>query len=279
MLESAPIATLTNLANKMRLKTLEMAYNAGANGAHLGPALSSIEILACLYGAFMNAKGKSPRDGWKDVFIPSKAHCVLSFYAALAFTGRFPEGDLDTFEADGSELPGHPVMNVERGIEFSGGSLGMGPAQGIGMALAYRRKGAHGNIFVLLGDGECDEGSIWEAAMSAAHFKLDNLILIIDNNKLQYDGATEQIMALGSLADKFSSFGFEVFAVNGHAMSDLYAVFSKATGHRDGRPKAIVADTVKGKGVSFMEHKKEWHHSRLSKEQYEQAVAELSRAR
>lgn len=155
----------------------------------------------------------------------------------------------------------------------------MGPAQGIGMALAYRRKGCDGNIFVLLGDGECDEGSIWEAAMSAAHFKLDNLILIIDKNQLQYDGATEQIMELGSLADKFSSFGFDVFTVNGHHMGDLYAVLTKATGRREGRPKVIVADTVKGKGVSFMENKKEWHHSRLSKEQYEQAVAELSGVR
>jgi transketolase len=279
MNESVPIDTLTNLANKMRLKALEMAYQAGPNGAHLGPALSCIEILACLYGAFMNANGKSPRDGCKDVFIPSKAHCVLSFYTALAFTGRFPEQDLDTFEANGSELPGHPVMDADKGIEFSGGSLGMGPAQGIGVALAYRRKGCDGNIFVLLGDGECDEGSIWEAAMSAAHFKLDNLILIIDNNKLQYDGATEQVMALRSLGDKFSSFGFEVFPVDGHNMSNLYAVFTKATGHRDGRPKVVLADTVKGKGVSFMEHKKEWHHSRLSKEQYEQAVAELSRTR
>jgi transketolase len=204
---------------------------------------------------------------------------VLSFYTALAFTGRFPEQDLDTFETDGSDLPGHPVMNADKGIAFSGGSLGMGPAQGIGMALAYRRKGCDGNIFVLLGDGECDEGSIWEAAMSAAHFKLDNLILIIDNNKLQYDGPTEQIMALRSLADKFSSFGFEVFAVDGHDMGGLYEVLTKAVGHRDGRPKVVVADTVKGKGVCFMEHKKEWHHSRLSKEQYEQAVAELSRTR
>ena len=279
MIESAPIDTLTNLANKMRLKSLEMAYKAGPNGAHLGPALSSIEILACVYGAFMNADDKKALAGWEDVFIPSKAHCVLSYYTALAFTGHFPEEDLDTFEIDGSDLSGHPVMNVAKGIEFSGGSLGMGPAQGIGIALAYRRKGCDGNIFVLLGDGECDEGSVWEAAMSATHFKLDNVIFIIDNNKLQYDGATEQIMALRSLADKFSSFGFEVFTVDGHHMGALHVVFTQATGHRDGRPKVIVADTVKGKGVSFMENKREWHHSRLSKEQYEQAVAELSRTR
>lgn len=279
MIQSGPIETLTGLANRMRLKTLEMAYKAGPNGAHLGPALSCTEILACLYGAFMNANGEGRRDGWKDVFIPSKAHCVLSFYTALAFTGHFPEQDLDTFEIDGSDLPGHPIMNPERGIEFSGGSLGMGPAQGIGMALAYRRKGRGGNIFVLLGDGECDEGSIWEAAMSAVHFKLDNLILIIDKNKLQYDGGTEQVMALRSLEDKFGSFGFEAFTVDGHHLGELYAVLTKATGNRDGRPKAIVADTIKGKGVSFMEHKKEWHHSRLSKELYEKAVAELMTAK
>lgn len=272
MIESASIDDLRNLTHKMRLKTLAMAYKAGVNGAHLGPALSCTEILACLYGAFMNTHG----DGGKDVFIPSKAHCVLSFYTALAFTGHFPEADLETFEVDGSELPGHPIMNASRGIAFSGGSLGMGPAQGIGMALAYRRKGWDGHVFVLLGDGECDEGSIWEAVMSAAHFKLDNLVLIIDHNKLQYDGPTEQIMALRSLAGKFASFGFEVFPVDGHNLADLHAVFTTAIGHRDGRPKVVVADTVKGKGVSFMEHKKEWHHARLSQAQYEQAVLELS---
>lgn len=279
MNESAPLDMLTSLANKMRLKSLEMAYKAGSNGAHLGPALSCTEILACIYGAFMDDGARNSHDGRKNMFIPSKAHCVLSFYTALAYTGHFPEIDLDHFEVDGSELPGHPVMNVEKGIEFSGGSLGMGPAQGIGVALAYRRKGCDGNIFVLLGDGECDEGSIWEAAISASHFKLDNIIFIIDNNKLQYDGATDQIMALYSLPDKFSSFGFEVFTVNGHQMGDLFAVFKKATENRDGRPKVIVADTVKGKGVSFMENKREWHHSRLSKEQFDQAVAELSHTR
>jgi len=276
MPDSEVIHRLRILADKMRLKALEMAYRAGSTGAHIGPALSCIEILACIYGAFMAPGNDHTQFRCRNVFIPSKAHCVLSLYTALAYTGHFSEYELDTFELDGSELTGHPVMNPTKGIEFSGGSLGMGPSQAIGLALAFRRKGLNGNVFVLLGDGECDEGAVWEAAMCAAHFKLDNIIFIIDKNKLQYDGPTEDILALGNLSDKFRSFGFDVNEVDGHNVEELYSTLRKLVSDRNQRPKAVVALTVKGKGVSFMENKKEWHHARLSKPQYEMAVKELT---
>lgn len=273
------IKKIKELADKMRRKALEMALAAGSNGSHLGAGLSSMEILACLYGGIMNIDSKNPHMEGRDYFIPSKAHCVLSFYTALAYAGFFPAEELDTFEVNGSKLPGHPVMNVDMGIEFSGGSLGMGFSQGVGLALAGKRKGNNNRIYVLLGDGECDEGSNWEAAMSASNFRLDNLTVIIDRNKLQYDGETEEVMALTSLKEKFASFGFCVYETDGNDADMLYNTFIKAKSSSEGKPTAIIADTIKGKGVSFMENKKEWHHSRLTKQQYDIAVSELDQRR
>jgi transketolase len=273
MSDNATIAKLRALADQMRLKALEMAYRTGPLGAHLGPGLSAIEIHACLFGDVMKL-GKDGTQG--DLFLPSKAHCVLAYYTALAYTGFFPIEDLDGFEVSGSELPGHPVKNEKRGITFSGGSLGMAPAQGIGVALAWRRKNIDRNVFVLVGDGECNEGSCWEAFMSAAHYKLDNLVIIVDENKLQYDGTTDQIMSLGNLTAKFQSFGFDCAYVDGHDVGKLHPVLAAAARSRNGKPQAVIADTIKGKGVSFMEGRKEWHHSRLTKEQYDLAVAELA---
>ncbi len=272
MSDSGTIVKLRDMAHRMRLKSLEMNHKVGHLGAHIGPALSSIEILACLYGDVM----KLGRDGTPaDLFIPSKAHCVLAYYTALAFSGFFPEEELETFEVNGSELPGHPVRNDRKGISFSGGSLGMGPSVGIGVALGWRRKGIDRNVFVLVGDGECNEGSVWEAFMSAAHYKLDNYVIVVDENKLQYDGTTDQVMSLGDLQGKLRSFGFDVSYVDGHDVAKLHPALVAAARSRNGKPTAIIADTLKGKGVSFMEGRKEWHHSRLTKEQYEQALAEL----
>ena len=272
MSDSGTIVKLRDMAHRMRLKSLEMNHKVGHLGAHIGPALSAIEILACLYGDVM----KLGLDGTPgDLFIPSKAHCVLAYYTALAFSGFFPEEELETFEVNGSELPGHPVRNDRKGIAFSGGSLGMGPSVGIGVALGWRRKGIDRNVFVLVGDGECNEGSVWEAFMSAAHYKLDNYVIIVDENKLQYDGTTDQIMSLGNLQEKLRSFGFDVAYVDGHDVAKLHPALAAAARSRNGKPVAIIADTLKGKGVSFMEGRKEWHHSRLTKEQYEQALVEL----
>lgn len=267
---------LCAMAKDMRKSAIEMGHLAGRKGAHFGGALSCIEILACLYGGIMDIStenvGKEPR----DVFIASKAHCVLALYAALAYKGLFPKEELATFEGDGSYLSGHPVIKENWGIEISGGSLGMGLSQGIGVALGYRRKGYDQHVFVLLGDGECDEGSIWEGIMASAHYKLDNLIVIVDRNQFQYDGCTEDVMGLTNLAAKFDSFGFETYETDGHNIYKLYDVLSMAVAAKNGKPKAIIASTVKGKGVSFMEGRVEWHHGILTDELYQKAVAELS---
>lgn len=269
------ILNIRTMSLWMRRKALQMAYNAGDKGAHLGAGLSSVEILACLYGGATNISAKGINEEARDVFIPSKAHCVLSFYTALAYSDFFPMEDLDQFEHNGSELPGHPIMNTTRGIEFSGGSLGMGLSQGVGVALANKRKQYNNKVYVLLGDGECNEGAIWEAAMSAAHFKLDNLIVIVDYNKLQYDGTIEEVMGLYSLKNKFMSFGFESREIDGHNIEELCNTLQELQQNLNDKPKVIIAHTIKGKGVSFMENKKEWHHAVLSKEQYDIAVKEV----
>lgn len=275
MSNEAKIKKIQDMAIKMRRKAIDMAYLAGKNGAHLGAGLSSIEILACLYGGIMDIDSSAPTREDRDYFIPSKAHCVLAFYPALAYAGYFPMEDLEQFEKNGSPLPGHPIKNVNRGIEFSGGSLGMGLSLGVGLALALKAKKSSNRVYVLIGDGECDEGAIWEAAMSAKHFGLDNLTVIVDQNKLQYDGSTEEIMSLSCLEDKFQSFGFRAITVDGHNVEKLYEAFLSAKEIVPGKPTVIIADTIKGKGISFMENKKEWHHGVLTKELYEQAVREL----
>lgn len=269
------LQVIQQLSFRMRRKALDMAFKVGNKGAHLGGGLSAIEILACLYGGIMHIDPKNPQMKDRDIFIASKAHCVLALYTALSYSGFFPENELDTFEENESELSGHPVINVKKGIEMSGGSLGMGLSQGVGISLASARLGIDNHVFVLLGDGECDEGSIWEAAMSAANFEVDRLIAIVDWNKLQYDGSTEKVMKLVDLKNKFFSFGFEVFEADGHDVKTLYEAFSKAKASKNGKPKVIIADTIKGKGISFMEGKPEWHHGVLSKEQYEKAMLEL----
>ena len=269
------IERINALAKKMRISAIEMGHAAGRKGAHFGGGLSCIEILACLYGGIMNIDPHNPTRDNRDVFILSKAHGVLALYTALAHTGFFPLDDLNTFERNESELSGHPVMNIERGIEISGGSLGMGFSQGVGIALGCRRRHFDNHVFVLLGDGECDEGSNWEAAMAAAHFKLDSLIVIVDNNKLQYDGRPAEVMNLLSLEDKFLSFGFDVREVDGHDTTSLSNALRSATNDRNQKPKAIIADTVKGKGVSFMENQPAWHHGVLSEKQYQQAMSEV----
>lgn len=269
------ILHIKKMSTWMRRQAIEMAYSAGNKGAHLGAGLSSIEILACLYGGATDISVHSTEQYERDIFIPSKAHCVLSFYTALAYAGFFPKEDLSEFENNGSELPGHPIMNPKRGIEFSGGSLGMGLSQGIGLALSSKRRALHNRVYVLLGDGECDEGAIWEAAMSAAHFKLDNLIVIIDRNQLQYDGQTKDIMEIDSIENKFKAFGFQSIQVDGHNVEEIYNALRKFQQEDNSMPKVIIANTIKGKGISFMENKKEWHHAVLTKENYEIAIKEL----
>lgn len=263
------------MAKWMRKQIIEMGYHAGKNGAHFGSALSCVEIIACLYSQIMNTTPENITTPNHDVFIPSKAHCVLSYYSALAYCGFLSLDELLTFEENLSFLPGHPILNIEKGIEFSGGSLGMGFSLGVGMALGIKQRNLSQRVFVLLGDGECDEGANWEAAQSASHYNLDNLVIIVDANKLQYDGATTDVMNLLDLEEKFRSFGFYTLRIDGHNTTALLSAFKTAFTQSDSKPIAIIADTIKGKGISFMENQKQWHHAVLTMEQYQNALSEL----
>ncbi len=268
------VRRIQDMARRMREHALKMALSAGSNGAHLGGGLSMIEIMATLYGGVLRLDPKNPSWNDRDRFILSKGHGVLAYYTALAEAGFFPADDLGKFEVNGEFLPGHPVMNQNKGIECSSGSLGMGLSLGIGIALAGKKRGKQYRTFVLMGDGECDEGSVWEAAMAASHFRLGNLVAIIDHNCLQYDGSCRDIMNLENFRAKWESFGWVVAEPDGHDIRQLLEAFS-CTGPADGKPHVVIARTRKGCGVSFMENNACWHHSRLSPEQYETALGEL----
>jgi transketolase len=262
------IVKLVEKAHRLRLMALAMAYKSGSNGAHLGGGLSTIEIFATLYGNVLNlSEGEN-----RDRLIVSKGHCVLAYYTALFEAGYLTQAEIDSFETNGSPFHGHATRDLTKGIEFSGGSLSMGISFAVGVALACKRKGLNNKIYALIGDGECDEGLVWESAMAASAFHLDNFVVIVDCNKIQYDGFTSEIMSLESLGSKFKSFGFQVTEVDGHDCAQL----SKAFHTRTEKPYCIIANTVKGKGVSFMENKKEWHHAVLPKDLYEQSLKELS---
>lgn len=267
------IRKIEEMAARMRRTILEMSLAAGASSSHFGGGLSIVELTATLYGAVMKYDPANPHWPDRDRFILSKGHGCLGYYTALAEAGLIAPDDLLTFEKTGSYLVGHPVMNRDRGIEFSNGSLGMGLSLGIGVALAGRRRKAPYTVYVLMGDGECNEGSVWEAAMAATQFRLDNVVAILDRNNFQQTGSSVEIMNVGDLAAKWSSFGWDVTEVDGHAPGEIYDALKRPS---SGRPRAIVAHTVKGKGFGFSEHNNEWHHRVLTKAQYDIAVAELA---
>ena len=263
---------LAEMSLRIRLDAMDMALASGNNGSHLGGSLSCVEIMSVLYGEVLQYDVKDPFNPKRDRFIPSKNHCVLAHIPALAEAGFISHEEILEFQKDGGRLTGYP-QRQEIGLEYSGGSLGMAISVGVGLALSSREKKLGNNIYILMGDGELNEGSIWEALMSAAHFGLDNLIAIIDRNHLSYDGDTESVMAIENLADKFRSFNWFVSECNGHDTYDLLKAFAEDSGKK---PHVIIADTVKGKGVSFIENRPEWHHHRLSKDEYEKARAELT---
>ena len=262
---------IISLAAKLRNRSLKLALDAGKNGSHVGGGLSMVEIFATLYGCIISINKDKPKEINRDRVIVSKGHCVLSYYSVLNEFGFVTDEDLLGFETNGAMLHGHATRDVERGIEFSGGSLGLGLSYAIGVALAGKLNNLTYRVYAIIGDGECNEGIVWEAFMSASHFKLDNITVIIDHNKLQYDGDVDTIMNMGSLKTKLEAFGFHTIEVDGHNVSQLFDAFNNKVSNK---PHAIVANTVKGKGISFMENKKEWHHSILSKEQYDCAIAE-----
>ena len=258
-------------AKELRLQAIDMAYKCGKNGSHLGAGLSAIEIFAAMYGDVMQYNANNPYDENRDRFVVSKGHCVLAYYSVLDKVGFLSDKDIASFETNGSHFHGHAMRNLEHGIEFSGGSLSMGMTFAVGLALACKRKGLNSRVFALVGDGECDEGLIWEAAMSAANFGLDNFTVIVDKNRLQYDGYTIDVMNQLDLGKKFKAFGFDVYEVDGHDCDPLSSALKK-TGEK---PTCVIANTIKGKGVSFMENAKEWHHHTLNSEEYEQARKEV----
>lgn len=254
----------------IRKRILELAFKAGSNGSHLGGSMSAVEILNTLYNMGFNF---NPQDEQRDRLILSKGHAALALYCVLESKGIITKEDAETFEQNGTTLFAHAKKNVSKGIEFSGGSLSLGISYAIGVALACKDKGYNNRIFVLLGDGECDEGLVWEAVMSAVNYKLDNLTCIVDCNGLQSDGFTKDVMDHSPLEKKFEGFGCKVVSVDGHKVSELENAYQQKS---DSAPVAIIAHTVKGKGVSFMENLQQWHHGTLSQAQYEQALEEVS---
>ena len=264
-------AQLQKKANELRRSVVEMVYH-GQTG-HIGGDLSECDILTVLYYQIMNIDPKKPEEPDRDRFVLSKGHCVETYYAILADKGFIDKKELETFSKYKSRLIGHPNRAIP-GIEVNTGALGHGLPLAAGMALAGKRQKKDYNVYCLMGDGELAEGSIWEAAMFAANYELDNLYAIVDRNHLQISGPTEDVMKLEPLDEKWRAFGFEVVCIDGNDMDEILGTFEKLSGVK-GKPKLIIADTIKGKGVSYMENNVKWHHGSLTKEQYQLAMTEL----
>ncbi|MEM3482149.1 MAG: transketolase [Thermoplasmata archaeon] len=265
------IKEITIKAYEIRKLALKMIYN--AQSGHPGGSLSSAEILASLYFKVLRLDPKNPNWEDRDRFILSKGHASAAYYAALALRGFFPLEELFEFRKINSRLQGHPTVHVP-GVDMTTGSLGQGLSNAIGMAIAGKLDEKDYTVYVLIGDGEMDEGIVWEAVLNAPHRKLDNLIVILDRNKYQLDGATESILKLEPIEDKFRAFNWEVFTVNGHDVEQILRAIGMAK-EKNGKPKIIVANTVKGKGVSFMENTHEFHGKAPNKDQFEKAISEL----
>jgi transketolase len=263
------------MAKRMRRNVLAMSLKAGKLRAHIASGLSIVDICAVLYGRVIRIDPKNPFWILRDRFLLSKGHGSLGLYAALAEVGFLSRQELELFELPEGILPVHPAMQIEKGIEISSGSLGLGLSVGVGVALAGRMAQLPYRTYVLMGDGECNEGSVWEAAMAAAHFRLSNLTAIIDSNDLQSDGPCRDVMNMQSHEEKWRSFGWETRLVDGHDIEALYEAFA-APRHAPDKPVAIIATTVKGKGVSFMENDNKWHHNVLAADQYDAAIEELA---
>lgn len=274
-LDVSNLAVDTDLAERARtLRRHVVRLTADSSGAHLGGSMSSVEILtALLFGGVLRVDPSDPDNEGRDYLIYSKGHSSASLYAALAERGFFPVQELETYKQPGSRLAGHPSKEVP-GVELATGSLGHGLPVGVGLALAGKHDQSDYRVFVVLGDGECQEGSVWEAAMCAAHYGLDNLCAIVDRNGIQEDGPTEEIMALEPFADKWRSFGWEVAEIDGHDLGQVTDALHRVP-HRDGRPTAIIARTQKGHGVSFAAGVTAWHYGQLTPDQREEALADL----
>ena len=273
------ITRLQEVARQIRLEVIKAVYHARAG--HLGGPLSAADMLAALYFHVMRIRPDEPAWPDRDRFVLSKGHSSIGLYATMALRGYFPVEELATFDAAHSRLQGHPDMTRLPGLDMSTGSLGMGISAGMGMALGARLTGHDVRAYVMLGDGECQEGEVWEAAMAAPRYALDNLIVIVDHNRLQQygwpgDGPDGRIppQVPGELVAKWTAFGWRVLEVNGHDMADILRVLEEAA-RRDGRPTAVIAHTIKGKGVSFMEGHYFWHTRAIKPDEFAIAMADL----
>ncbi|MBO7176050.1 MAG: transketolase [Clostridia bacterium] len=274
-MEQAKIKELKQIAAEIRLGALKAVYS--ASSGHPGGSLSIADVLAYLYFVEMNVDPKNPKWEDRDRFVLSKGHCAPSYYAALAERGYFPKEDLETFRQATSYLQGHPDMKGVPGCDMTTGSLGLGISAACGMALSGKISNKDYRVYCVLGDGESEEGQVWEAAMFAAHKKLDNLCLFVDSNGLQIDGPVAEVVGPAPFESKFEAFGWNVVSIDGHDFEQIEKA-AKAARECSGKPTAIIMTTHKGRGVSFMEDQVKWHGSAPNKEQYEQAVEEIKAA-
>ena len=260
-------------ACKVRMGVIESTY--GAKAGHPGGSLSATEMFTYLYFKEMNIDPKNPKWEDRDRFVLSKGHTTPGLYSTLAHRGFFPVEDLPTFRHIDSYLQGHPNMNTVPGVDMSTGSLGQGISCAVGMALGLKHQGKSARVYTLLGDGEIQEGQVWEACMAAAHYKLDNFLAIVDNNGLQIDGNIADVMSPYPIVEKLEAFGFHVMAIDGHDFEQIEAAMAEAKTIK-GQPCAIVMKTVKGKNVSFMENNAGWHGKAPNDAEHEQAIKELT---
>jgi transketolase len=267
------IIELKNKAKELRKVLLTVIYN--VQSGHPGGSLSEIDMLVALYNYKLKVDPKNPKWEDRDRFILSKGHASPGFYSVLADKGYFPNSELDGFRRSNRMLQGHPELNTP-GVDFAGGSLGQGISFAVGVALALRLDRKDAKVFFMIGDGEAQEGSVWEASMAGANYKLDNLIGILDKNQVQETGKTIDIMDLGDVVAKWKSFGWNVIEINGHDMDEIIKALDDASNYK-GKPTMIISNTIKGKGVSFMELNHKFHGKAPNEEQYKQALEEIDK--
>lgn len=258
-----------------RKNLIKMAYSAGSASAHVGGALSIIDVIVILFKSILKIRNDEKILIERDKFILSKGHGCLAYYSVLINEGFIKEEELNSFEKSGSDLMGHPIINKQKGIEFSTGSLAMGLSIGVGLAIAKKIKKTENKVYVIIGDGECNEGAIWESAMSAYKYNLDNLIVILDKNNFQQTGSTNEIMKVFNLENKWRSFGWDTIEIDGHNHEEILRELKRD--NKKNTPKILIANTIKGKGVSFFENNNQWHHSVVSKKIYDDAISELKK--
>ena len=267
------VEELKNIAKDLRKKAVTMIYE--AKSGHPGGSLSAADFMTAAYFYEMKVDPKNPKWEDRDRFVLSKGHVCPIQYAALGTLGFFPEEILHTLRQEGSALQGHPNMKCP-GVDIPTGSLGQGLACAVGMSIALKMDKKDARVFALLGDGECQEGEIWEAAQTANKYQLDNLVVFVDNNNLQIDGTTDEVMPNLDLGEKFKAFGFEIYHIDGNDMAQIVRTLDTIRMHRhDHKPKCIIGDTIKGKGVSYMENDGSWHGVAPNKEQWEQALKDI----